>query len=104
MKLKDAAIYWDPRPGGRCVVAPFGRETVVTRALPCSTGSVHTKVCTLSPVKARAFVLAEALHMIIRDGLDPQTVHKALLEIDEYRTACANDMPGVQPRRAPFRS
>ena len=36
----------------------------------------------------------EAIHLIIRDKVDPVAVHNALLELDEYRDGLSSDMPG----------
>ena len=47
----------------------------------------------------KAFILAEAMNMIVRDGLDPLTVHNAWMDIDEYLDVCGADMPGVYERR-----
>lgn len=43
----------------------------------------------------KAIVFIEAMHLIIRDGCDPQAVHRALLGLEEYRDGCARDMPGL---------
>lgn len=40
-------------------------------------------------------VFINAVQMIVRDGCDPLAVHKALLGLEEYRSGCACDMPGI---------
>ncbi len=43
----------------------------------------------------KAVIFIEAMHLIIRDGCDPDAVHRALLALDEYRDGLAGDMPGL---------
>lgn len=43
----------------------------------------------------KTMVLIEAMHLIVRDGIDPRKLHTVLLRLAEYRDACADDMPGV---------
>lgn len=102
MKLKDAAILYNP--GGDCQITRHGHETPHQRRLECSTGAVNTEVANLAPVKARMYVLTEALRLIVHQGLAPETVHEAFLNIDKYRQACTTTMPGIQARRSPLRS
>ena len=97
MKLKDAVVGWQSRPGGRVVVAPLGTNLPMDFA---TTGGVWVGLDERSPLEVKTFILIAALHMIVRDGLDPQTVHTALLGVDEYRDACSDDMPGVAKLRA----
>jgi len=32
----------------------------------------------------------------VRDGIDPHKLHRVLLGLEEYRDACADDMPGMR--------
>jgi len=41
--------------------------------------------------KLRLFLLA--VHMIVRDGIEPLAAHRALMAFGEYRDGCAEDMP-----------
>ena len=43
----------------------------------------------------KAAVFIEAMHLIVRDKCDPTAVHRALLDLQEYRDGCACDMPGI---------
>jgi hypothetical protein len=43
----------------------------------------------------KLLVFIEAMHLIVRDKCDPIAVHRAMLNIREYRDGCASDMPGV---------
>ena len=44
----------------------------------------------------KLMVLTEALHLMVRDGIDPHKLHRVLLGLEEYRDACADDMPGMR--------
>ena len=59
----------------------------------CSTLGCWSYVKDMSSVERTALVFVEAMHLIVRDKCDPMAVHRALLEVEEYRAACANDMP-----------
>lgn len=43
----------------------------------------------------KAKVFMDAIHLIVRDGIDPEVVHQALLGLEEYRDGCSDDMPGI---------
>ena len=97
MRLKDSVIAWEAKPEGRVMVEPFGFNPLARYS---TTGGRHAWTQTCKDInKLKAFVLTEAMSMIVRDGLDPMTVHTALLDIDEYLDVCAEDMPGVAQRR-----
>lgn len=49
-------------------------------------------------------VFITAIHAIVRDHVDPQALHVALLGLDEYRSGCSDDMPGMSlatPHQSP---
>lgn len=43
----------------------------------------------------KLMVFIEAMHLVVRDGIDPQKLHKVMMELEEYRDGCAYDMPGM---------
>jgi len=43
----------------------------------------------------KAIVFIEAMHLIVRDGVDPTALHSVLLNLEEYLDGCSLDMPGV---------
>ena len=47
-------------------------------------------------------MLLEAMHAIIRDGVNPEDIHRELLRVSEYYDMCANDMPGITARDSIF--
>lgn len=44
----------------------------------------------------KLMVFIEAMHLIVRDKVEPMAVHRALLALDEYRDGCSPDMPGLE--------
>jgi len=66
---------------------PFDKTTLACR------GSIQA-----APFEQRkALVFITAMQAIVRDGVDPMALHKALLGLDEYRDGCAADVPGMKP-------
>ena len=58
-------------------------------------GACFTHVRAKNFQTRQALVFIHAMHMIVRDGLDPYDVHAALLGLEEYQDGLADDMPGV---------
>jgi len=40
----------------------------------------------------KAIVFIEAIHLIVRDRCDPDAVHRALLNLEEYQDGLADDL------------
>jgi len=57
--------------------------------------AAYTNFRTMDYEERKLMVFIEAMHLIIRDRCDPDAVHKAFLDLDEYRDGCSDDMPGV---------
>jgi hypothetical protein len=57
----------------------------------------HVHQGTFERRKLHCLILA--VQLIIRDGMDPQQVHEAFLDLREYVDALADDVPGVAARR-----
>jgi len=55
----------------------------------------HEDIQGMSFAERQQRVFSAAMKLIIRDRCDPDAVHRAFLDLDEYRDGCANDMPGV---------
>ena len=58
-----------------------------------STLACYTKVRKSTFEERKAYVFIEAVHLIVRDGLNHDDVHKTLMGLEEYRDGCACDMP-----------
>jgi hypothetical protein len=98
MKLRDSLIAWEPKPGGKIQVGRLGKYDPPTHYFTTGGCWTWTQTCEDENI-IKAFVLAEAMNMIVRDGLTPLSVHHALMDIDEYLDVCGADMPGVYERR-----
>ena len=55
----------------------------------------YTAIQKASFEQRKTMVLIEAMHLIVRDGIDPQRLHQVLLGLEEYRDSCSDDMPGI---------
>lgn len=88
-----AMLLWEPQTGD-VLLKPWpeidDRHKGYRSALACYAG-----VRTAGFEQRKAAVFVEAMHLIVRDGIDPQRLHAVLLGLDEYRDACAADMPGI---------
>jgi hypothetical protein len=102
MKWRDAMILWNPaerchgRPDLEPGIVRVIRHPGDDRCFALSTGACNAWHGRLRGNVALVKLLAEFHTLVVRDGLDPQVVHDAFLEIDEYRTVIAPDCPGAR--------
>jgi len=86
-------LLWNPETGD-VLLKPWpevgGRHDDYCSALACC-----MEVQKADFEQRKKIILIEAMHLMVRDGIDPQKLHAILLGLDEYRDACASDMPGV---------
>ena len=87
MKAAEALITWDNEPEPRVCVSPLWAESVLSRQLEYSGGAAWQERRSLKGRQQIACVLADFVILTIHYGLPPALVHKAFLEIDEYREA-----------------
>jgi hypothetical protein len=94
MKAKNSMIAYNTETG-EVRVGPWPDKTQWSRPFPAATGA-----CYLDrhkhPAQWKMMVFIDAIHIIVREKIDPMTVHNALLAIDEYVDGCADDMPGIK--------
>ncbi len=105
MKTRNATntmLLWDPKTGN--VVLQDWPETMVNMStmsyrsgLACYPG-----VREASFEKRKAIIFIEAMHLIVRDGIDPNKLHKVLLGLEEYRDGCSSDMPGMNREKEEY--
>lgn len=105
MKFKDCVIGWnvkyDPDPDSylklesdEVDVAYLETATEKWRRFYTSSGGgCYTFVQELTPLESKCMVYIDAMHLIIRDKINPMAVHNAFLKIDEYREGLSSDMP-----------
>ncbi len=105
MKAAETLIAWTPATqtgryaatAGQVCTGPLieeGQEDW-TGPFAMSGGAAYPALRSAVGAEAIALVFIEFQTMVVRDGIDPLTAHKAFLAIDEYRDACARDLPGV---------
>lgn len=99
MKYQEAMIIWTPpsEPGGRqdrtagkLKIVPFGpngpRAGADDKAFMKSVGACDASVQRMTDQKEIiAKVMADFVHLVRDERLDPDRVHRAFMEIDEYR-------------------
>ena len=112
-------LLWNPKTGdvrlepwpetARPYGLPASYWESLSDRLPDSTDyGYHDLCCTKERRKASfkersGFVFTQAMHLIVRDGIDPQRLHHLLLELDEYRNVCSFSMPGIDQADIVFR-
>ena len=96
MKLKESLILWNPARKGP---KNSGTEIKVTHlgnteaGYQYSGGGCYTRTQKLTPIEARAYIFRDAMTLIIRDHMNPQSVHNAFCEVKEYRDGLSPDTP-----------
>ena len=58
--------------------------------MSCLACNIPLKKATFEQRKTLVFI--EAIHLIVRDRCDPDAVHKALLNLEEYQDGLADDL------------
>lgn len=94
MKLKEVMFAWNP--GGEIKVGEWPDRTGWTRPYLMTSGACYVDVQKFNGQRAALFVFVEAMHIIVRDNVDPKSVHREFMKIDEYRDGCAIDMPKIK--------
>lgn len=93
--IRNSIIYWDLR-SKEFLVGPFpeSSEWVDMYLMHRTWGGCNAEVRNaMSNEEAKAFLLAQIPHWVIRDGIDIEDIHAALWDIEEYRSAMSDDMP-----------
>ncbi|AWN43709.1 hypothetical protein [Methylobacterium durans] len=104
MKQLEALIAWTPtrwadlRPetAGQVVVVPFPDADGHAKGFMMSTGASSSALQALPEDQRVARLFIDFNTLVVRDGLDPQAVHRAFLAIDEYRFRIAPDTEGAE--------
>ena len=92
MNLTNTMICWK-RGTGEMMLCKWPDKTGRSRGWSTIGACFHeTRKSSFDERKFRVFI--EAVHLIVRDKLDPQKLHEMLLRLDEYRDGCSDDMPG----------
>jgi hypothetical protein len=104
MKQLDAVIAWTPARWAELRPETAGQVAVL--ALPDSAGAAKRYMMRAGASSSALQALSEEARiarlfidfqtLVVRDGLDPQAVHRAFLAIDEYRYRIAPDTEGAE--------
>jgi hypothetical protein len=97
MKAAEALIAWTPDSRDAVEVGPLLRagEADWTEPYDYTGGAAYTTRRKMTGPLATAMVFIEFHTLVVRDGLDPQAVHREFLKIDEFRDHMSPDCPGL---------
>jgi len=89
--VKDTMLCWNP---GTDQVKLFSwpDNGNLSRDYEYSGLAAYLRIQELDFEGRKAIAFIEAVHLIVRDKCDPVAVHNAMLELEEYRAGCAEDM------------
>ncbi len=59
-----------------------------------STGACFAHYRNREPIDQLATLIVNGMQAIIRDGVDPMSIHEALCQVKDYRDSLAADVPG----------
>ncbi len=98
MRLKETNILWshnqdNNNDGKQIAVTPWPTPTHLHRDLRMSDGACYAHVQEMDSKSLTRHIFILAMQLIIRDKLDPQTVHRTFCEIKEYRDGLSVDSP-----------
>lgn len=90
MKANNTVLYWSPETGD-VELKPLGEKSNLRRSALAAFVDLRSR--SFSVRKAQVFV--EAMHLIVRDSIDPKVLHSEMLKLEEYRDGCSIDMPNL---------
>lgn len=92
-----AILCWDPESAHVQVFEfpPPDGNWARWSGFECTALADDARIHAMDFEQRKQAVFIEALHLIVRDGCNPVAVHRALLNLKEYRAGCAPDMPGL---------
>ena len=94
MNATNTMLCWNPGTKEVALI-PWPDKNQLSYQYPMSVLACYTDVRNMNFEQRKKIVFIEAMHLIVRDGCDPQAVHLALLDLDEYKDGCSADMPGI---------
>lgn len=83
----DVVLFECPVPNGRRLPSKYDNYS---SGLAC-----YTAFQRASFEDRKKMVFIEFAHLVVGDGIDPVKLHHILLELEEYRSGCSDDMPGA---------
>ena len=92
MNLTNAMICWNPGTAQVALVA--WPDSIGVSRQYSHTGGAAYRVVREAPFEERkASAYIEAMHLIVRDRVEPMAVHRAFLGLEEYVDGLSADMP-----------
>jgi hypothetical protein len=85
MKLADTMIAWNPTTK-EVRIGPVPDRTGWSAGLPKSVGACYLDFNEADDAGKLVHLFSYFVAMTVHDGLSPDTVHRVLMGIDEYRT------------------
>ena len=92
MKLKKCMFAWNSN-SNEVEVGPWPDISGWSLKYTMTAGATWVHVRDLTHDQCIRYLYVEAMHLIVRDKVDPMAVHNAFYIIDEYRDGLAVDMP-----------
>lgn len=94
--LKRAMLLWNPKSDeptedGRMEVVEHPEKDSRTRTLTRSIGACCAEWAQLNTMERLVKLYIETWHIACRDGVEPKTIHEALMVIPEYRDTLSGD-------------
>ena len=100
MNAKDTMLCWNPK-SDQVALVPWPDGSRIASRYTMSSLACHSSIRKMTFEKRKMLVYIVAMQLIVRDKVDLIAVHRALLELDEYRDGCSADMPGAAAARDP---
>ena len=97
MNAANAMLCWDP-DSDRVALVEWPDASRKSDSYEMTGLACYTAIRDMDHERRKAVVFIEAMHLIVRDKVDPMALHRALLGLDEYRDGMAPDMPIVNGR------
>jgi len=96
----NAEPYRDDRTRGQVRVGPLGDDGTFRWSVPyaMTTGACWTNRDRMRGVKSVCQLLLDFNTLVVRDGIDPQAVHREFLKVAEYVAYISRDTDGVAER------
>ena len=92
MKAKECMFAWNSN-SNEIEVGPWPAKTRWSARYAKTGGATYSYVQEMSHKELIGYLFIEAVHLIIRDNVNPLAVHNAFYQIDEYRDGLASDVP-----------
>lgn len=87
-------LCWNPGSSDVALV-PWPDYAGASDRFECTGLACNNAIREMTFEQRKTAVFIEAVHLIVRDGVEPKALHAALLALEEYKDGLAEDMPGM---------